>query len=67
MAAEREGAGADEAGLLGDVEADGIPLRDGGAQPPVERYRPGVGDGGAAGTRGARPPGGPRRARRASS
>src|SRR6516164_10407628 len=48
MAAEREGAGADETGLLGDVEADGVPLRDGGAQPAVECDGPGVGDGGAA-------------------
>ena len=48
MAAEREGAGADEARLLGDVEADGVPLRDGGAQPTVKRDGPGVGDGGAA-------------------
>ena len=47
-AGEGQGAGAGEAGLLGDVEADGVPIRDGGAQPAVERHRPGVGDGGAA-------------------
>src|SRR5260370_23609204 len=48
VAAEGQGAGADEAGLLGDVQADGVPFRDGGPQPAVEGDGPGVGDGGAA-------------------
>ena len=47
-AGQGQRAGAGEAGLLGDVQADGVPIRDGGAQPAVERHRPGVGDGGAA-------------------
>jgi hypothetical protein len=47
-AADPGGAGADEAGLLGDAQPDGVPVRDGGPQPAVERDGPGVGDGGTA-------------------